>query len=454
MDSNVDDKALIDKTPPPEENKPFKIFTSKNLFRAFYLLLLIFLVILFAMMKTSLRTGIYRNFFFGNMRPKVNSYPTPALTSNVKCEKYTYQHQNNFKIAEPIFATKAEYEKINRVFDLSKIVNSLTKTDDEYVLNSHSPSLSQSGTMVAYLTSKGETEETEVRYVHLYSFDTKENSIVYQFTTKTFPNDFDYNHEIVDVGFSNDEQTLAITLSNGMYLYNIKTRGLTEAFLFPGYKKSERIDGVWSYSSPRFSNDDSKIILTRGYWEGGDDVLFDTVTKQIVELPYKSYGVGTYTLGWYKNNMIVRETNLNESKEDVVRIVSYPSMVESTLLRFEGSTDSPSIYINGDVLYVLKSKRVPSGQKVCHNKGSLYEVDSRLETLSVINLDTKEKKDVLTVDATHSSGTKKGVKINGETVSILKGKKELVLSIDYYVKQRYFQIDPSFPNVLHEVLSE
>lgn len=371
-----------------------------------------------------------------------------------QCKGLTYKHQNNFTISNPISVSSEEYSKIDRVFNVIDVVKEISEANGKRISYSYYPSLSPSGDMVAYIIPEGSLDEVETIYVYLYLFETKENRLVYQLDTKTFPDDLDYTQGIEDVGFSNDEQTLAITLSNGMYLYDIDTSELTEAFLFPGYKNEKGIDGIWSYGRPLFSNDDTKIVLSRGYYEGSDNILFDTVTKQIVELPYRGYVTGSSVVGWYKNNLIVEENHLNEEKQDEARLVLYPSLTESSIVKFNGSSDVPRYYLQESNLFVTKTYRIPSGQEVCDNKEKPYEVDSRMQTLSAINLDTKVERDIITVDSTNASGTKKGVTLFGEYVTPINGKNELIMYIDYYGKDKYFQIYPSAPNVLHEVVSK
>ncbi|MGH2612212.1 MAG: hypothetical protein ACRDFB_04075, partial [Rhabdochlamydiaceae bacterium] len=375
--------------------------------------------------------GILYSLFLMNNQKRATNSNNASLASQATspCSKLTYTHKNLYKVGKDIKFTNDDYTKILLTFGNSDELAKITGIKDKIM----SEVLSPDQDLVAYITTvshDGSSDElSDLRTVYLYSFKTKENTQVYQQQTTNFADDTGYTQGIVDLGFSHSENLLAIMANNGMYIYNLQTKQLNQEFLYPGNITGR--GGIWAYDSPLFSLDDQQIRINRGYYEGQDQILYNLSSHTSKDLNYAIYGPGDYVFGWYNNKMILYSNSATGSGQ-LVSLVDPVTLHKDPIASGEFTLLSP--LVTGNTVYFISDKSTPSGQKVCNNIQSIYEVSTDINSIDMVNLDSGMKKDIFSTDATDASGTTAGVEVLQIENVQLNGKAELILRLKNFAQ--------------------
>ena len=95
---------------------------------------------------------------------------------------------------------------------------------------------------------------------------------------------------IRDIGFSDDETLLAISYSDGMKIYDMESGTLRDFFTRPRETPDAfTVSGVFGYVDPRFSPDNSRVVMRALYWEGIGEALVERsgfdLTQDVVFWP-------------------------------------------------------------------------------------------------------------------------------------------------------------------------
>ena len=100
----------------------------------------------------------------------------------------------------------------------------------------------------------------------------------------------DYVLQIRDVKISPDGNFVIISTSDSLYRYNISTRQ-TETLYSQPVKADQRFP-IFSYLRPLCTASCDEIIITRGFYEGSDQVLLNSQNQKITDLDFESYASG------------------------------------------------------------------------------------------------------------------------------------------------------------------
>ncbi len=258
-------------------------------------------------------------------------------------------------------------------------------------------SLSVDENKIAFIFTQDKTDT-----VFIYDFAT--NNLTNVYTLKeTEVGDVGYTIKLTDVSFSRDGKLLAITSSTGLMIYDLEKKTVEEAFSTE--IKEPGIGGVWGYSNPEFSGDGSKILLSKGYWEGVGYIIYDLKENKTLELPYGGYIYGSYVMGRYGDKLLVQETG-DETESNVNFFIVDPNNLENKINLISINTDNFSVPTNfvGDDIYFITQERAPTGRHACNNIGQVNEVTAEYETLNKFNIQTGKTEKLLTLDATRFSG--------------------------------------------------
>jgi len=330
-----------------------------------------------------------------------NTTLTEDTISNICSVIFPYRNKTKLNVSRTLVVkSDAQREKFKLLFGRKTFDSLINKLGGEVA----SYSLSKNENKIAFIyveTAEGDEEQkTDTAFV--YDFTTGTLTSVH--TMKEISSgDVGYTLSLVDVGFSPDGNLLAITTSTGLNIYDLKTGTIKE--IFDTGMKEEGIGGVWAYHSPEFSGDGSKILLSKGFWEGIGYMIYDLKENKVIELPYGGYVLGSYVEGWYKDSLIVQRA-IEEGTSEFF-IVS-PDNLESERELVSVETDDFSVraeIFNGDI-YFVTSRSVASGFYSCNNIGRVVEVTARYENLSRFNIETGKLEELLLLDATRYSGVR------------------------------------------------
>ncbi len=302
---------------------------------------------------------------------------------------------------------------------------------------------------IAYITGDrwgSEEDKTALRSVYIYFLDTKENRKIIDIRNRGQKDKYEYVFGLTDAGFSDDGKYLAIFTSEDLYLYDMQTQALTHEF-HEGYPLKAGVGGVFSYSHPRFTSDDNKILITVGYYEGSSQAVYDTTTRNLTKLPYSMYGYGDEALEWYKDKLIVLRINSDETTKkeyEHLLLVDFPSLSETLIKTFNNGEIGRVYYDKQKTLYITGDETFPSGTFQCQN-GNRSEYVTKISHFKKMDLDTNDITTLIEYDNTNTTGF---VYHDIQDIKMLDGRLLLKLENDWQGNFTIEELDPNLPNAL------
>ncbi len=236
----------------------------------------------------------------------------------------------------------------------------------------------------------------------VYITDTSKNA---EFTTvleKSYPTAT--THESVsDISFSPNGKLLGIATTNEFYTYDIDSAESAPAQL--QFSNTEPLKGDrFVYRRPIFSADNSKVLILKGYYEGGEFIVYDLNKKQFVPFPNKSFTTYESTVGWYNNQVVISRYSNSEINKQTGYYLVTPGGDEKYVISFPKNTNSFKGAVSGDNLFYTIESSPLSGKYSCNNDNSRFQVISSIDKLFVYNLKTGTTKELFTFDYTSASG--------------------------------------------------
>lgn len=228
-------------------------------------------------------------------------------------------------------------------------------TDTGKSINSYSTS--EDASLVAYITGDVETNENGYALVtpkEVYLLDKRTGKAIkiHSLEPKKFAENSEYQRTLKAVDFSPSGKILTITASNALWTYDVASQKLTEVF----FNEEENLDKgiVYSYFNPIFSKDESKIILSVGYYEGSSQIYVDLETKETRNLEFSAYVQGKRIVEHLEgSNWLLLEwsSSIDGQPSTKISSINLDTNEETTLKSIE-DVSSTSIIKTKD-LYIL-----------------------------------------------------------------------------------------------------
>ncbi|HLC93524.1 MAG TPA: hypothetical protein VJG85_00745, partial [Patescibacteria group bacterium] len=386
--------------PTPELPPTCKIDPNRNLNRLFIFGFLLLIILLFAgslyfglRIKDGYKPTVNRN---NQLRPD-NTITLQSLNSQKGgCEvEEEYKNTTSLNVTGTKQITnQMDIDKLNAYYK-NQFLAQLAKVNGTVI----EMDFNSDETIAAFIMEQEIEGEKKKRSVNIYDFNNNTVSKIYE--SEVVPGDTSgfYFLKIEDLGFSGNDQFLAITTSTGVLVYNFTTAKTTKLFDDP---IEEGFFRVWSYFDPSFSPDNNLIILSTGYFEGRGLVLFDIKNNKLIDLEYNAYVSGTLFEGWYGDKILVQNYNTEEYLEDDKARDDYflvnPVNTSDKVLFF----DKPSkeffyTLLDGDYLHFIFVQELgkPSGFYACNNIGEKQEVYAKEDVLYRYNVKSKELVEIM-----------------------------------------------------------
>lgn len=238
------------------------------------------------------------------------------------------------------------------------------------------------------VTLEGEPEINSANYpiitpntVVLYDLKNNSRNVLFEIPIRR-KTQSDYVVMLRAVGFSPDGLTLAITSSDSVWIYDIKTKTSTLVYSTPltDEQLSTGVINVWGYGGPRFSPDKTKLLLSILQYEGAQSAILDLGTKKLAELPYQvGNGGGTFVIDWTApTELLVLDTRFDA--DSIVKRVRLSDFSETMLGNYTGSLHSP--VLRGNSLFFIRQTLAPFN--------SIEVTEPGIEELIRLNLETNQ----------------------------------------------------------------
>lgn len=352
------------------------------------------------------------------------------IKNSDSCIEKPYVNQSKFKIVGD-YTYSDQSGLVNPKIILGNYPDFTTKRMEKTVLNLNVNKFAFISTDEEKRHSNG---DSYTRSVYIYDIGSKEEKKIYQFKSFQYDNQ-EYVHELEDLGFSEDGDFLAITTSESLILHDLKTGNQTKVFQNTRRLSNKSIGGIWGYERPRFSPDNSRIIVSSQYYEGNGTYLINVKSKTFKKLPYDFYDD---VIDWYGDKMIVTKKTHNpinpgEVEKTLTRIylVSPDSLKEELIGNLNGDFYGKKIidkdyknFLIGTTSYVANE-----GFINCYS-GRPDPFFTYYFDLVLFNLETGENKVLMSVDHNNSKGKKDGTAISNS--DIFEGKVFVRISHENY----------------------
>lgn len=314
------------------------------------------------------------------------------------CEDYSYEQKHEFEVVGEKAITEFENNEIKLLLGGTDFVEELIDETRRIYTYDYSPQKRA----IAYIASsedRGSENLDNVVELYIYFLESGYKQLIYSLQSIPYE-DTEYFHVLRDVGFSDDGTLLGITTSESLLVYDLETEELSTLFskekvISPG------VGWVFDYLNPRFSPNNTKILLDTARYEGRGGVLFDKNTESLIELPYFIYVGGEIAVGWNGDNEIIVikiETDRSE-----VYSVDTNTLEEEKNAELEGRAYG-AVSNNGRYYFYVEKNLGPSGKYLCNREKQLYEVRTEREEIYKLDLSSNELTKLLSVDSTHAWG--------------------------------------------------
>lgn len=451
--NDVNQENITEQTPPSnlDSDIVFGTKTSKKLYFAYVLIFLLFLTVIGLLMFVFLQNNNFVN--------KKNNLDTGKTTNNnqviensdttdtVKCIADEYQNTTNLNVldSKKVISDKSEKIAFFAKADLKKLADLVGETN--YIKNADT---SGDYRYLTYIIGQKDDYNKDnagfLEKVYLYDIENQTRNEIYQLTLM-FASNGDKRSSLTDVKFSPDRKLIAIATTYDVILYDIVKNTLTPLLgVSPNLENAKRND-VFSYYSPRFSFNNKYLSLKLGYYEGGSDVVYDLTTKKDTGIKYSSYVGGTTILGWIDDQLVIGTYGYDETDSKGFYLVSDPYNSEkTTLLGASGENISYTFNLFDKDIYYVSLLSSPTKATRCDFYGELVSIESNIQVLNKLNIQTKQKVKLIDVDAT-SESVGAYYTIRDIIQTQINGKDEIVL----YIQDSR---DQDFVNPLYYVLGE
>lgn len=208
----------------------------------------------------------------------------------------------------------------------------------------------------------------EPEVASFYNLKNGEIKDIYQLEYSVVDNS-EYAIYVSDVGVSTDDTMIAVTTNDKILLYSMSSRELSTIFTVGSETKKD----VFSIRGPVFSPDKSKILFSKGYYEGSSSAWVDVANGAVIDLPYMSYVTGKRVVGWKDdNNLYVLDYNSRVNAADNEDVVS--KITVASLSSPENLVDVISVEGTpwGDILHNDKLYSIVSDHKPRQGKSESY----------------------------------------------------------------------------------
>jgi len=259
--------------------------------------------VLFGIIAVLIVAGIMGAYYYGknNSSKTASNTPTPTDSRNIKA------------------ISDFPYLRDNEVFIRDEQITNTGNTVFQYVYSGEENT-------IAYVQGKlidnpGGLPFLEPQEVYVQKIGENPKKI-YTLIPTPDPNIPDYSLKINDIAFLPNGKDLAITTPENLLIYNLNGQLLKEMGLPKEPEDGGRI--VFAFRDPRFSQDGSKVLLTKGYYEGGSNAILDLSTEQFTDLGNSSYVAGEYYIDFLpRNKLLAYEYGDNTSGESVSSLNIY-----------------------------------------------------------------------------------------------------------------------------------
>ncbi len=218
--------------------------------------------------------------------------------------------------------------------------------------------------------------------VFFYDLETNQNKEIFAFEPQSRI-DTEYTNQIRDVNISDDGTLIAYSTSDSIYLYNILTAANERVFYAPvqAYNLNEL---VFAYSGLKFSPDNQKILVNKGYWEWSTPAVFDLTDRQMTNLPLTSgNGGGNLIVDWISDDQLLGyEYASGEQMISTYYFTDVSGVSRSNTIKINGALYPHDAVFSRDsqVLYGVLIEQKATGEVM--NEVPLYD-----EFSSVVKLD-------------------------------------------------------------------
>lgn len=252
--------------------------------------------------------------FSNNTSPRMSNISHESEASDAKIE-LVYRKNDGPRVLDSMGNSKND-----GLWVLDSMGNSKQITDSGQSVCSYSVSANNS--LIAYVTGEEIMDENYDSHflpgsVYVYSYDKDETQKIYDLKPEfnySIPKSYSgfykrYAFGIEDVGVSQDGTKVAIITTNSLLLYDVPSSNLKEVYRFPlPFSKDFRGWEILSYYAPVFSPDNSKILFSKGLWEGWSYGFVDLSSNSARDLPYSGatdFASGEKVLGWFDNSRLL-----------------------------------------------------------------------------------------------------------------------------------------------------
>lgn len=358
------------------------------------------------------------------------------IVSESECSALKYTNQTKLDLSRTLpVSAAAKQDILLRMHDDATFKEIIKSPQNTFNFDYHPESK-----LIAYAVGKGVYDDpTGSNSVHLYNLQDSTDQEIFTYQTSKIDEttyagvDFD---ALRGFSITDDGQKVIITSNAKIWMYDIAAKATKQV-----YSNQERA-ATSVFRDPLLSPDKSKIILTVGHSEGSSSAVLDLTTSTLIELPFSDYVVGERPLTWDGNDIIfIKRTE----KETAFCWSDWKGEEKKCGLKLPFNAVGAGIDKSKNVV-ISNWEDEPSGQYVCNNVNSKYEVGTYKHYLLFGNVETDASSKIFEVDATRTSGVEQEYGIYTFALIPVNGLERVVAKVLVKGEMKYFAIDPLNPD--------
>lgn len=423
---------MLEENQPPTEQLPNPQY-KKNKYQ------IVLATILIALIAVPVGIAI------GNKLTPVKQKPTPFPnlakatpvaheTPSPTCEGLKYINQTPINFSKTVTLDKNTEQRVRLMMGDATFFQQLIGSPEKIYTLKYEDSIKA----VAYITGKDPDEDpTAKRSAHLYDLTTGQDKEIFVYHSNKIGEQkqgVGYD-SLSDLAFSPDFKEIYMTTNAQIWKYTIST-----ATLDPFFSDQSEIN-TSVFLEPLLSPDRNNMLLSIGHYEGSSSKMLNVSTKELKQMPFGGYVVGTYPIAWYGSDILALKYGSGISGDED----------QDGFCLFSSSGDEKECFKSPELFEIygtnlnhqknsityIATKEENSNQIVCNNVNDPYTIVTVYKNVNRLDLATKQTKTFLNFDSTDSSGAPHELDIFQSVSLDINGEEKVISKILQGTQEKY-----------------